>query len=328
MIDEEEINEVFEESLLDEANASAYLFENKKLKENPVFLYSLNIEGKIVDLVKKFSNNHLKSIINLINKNSLDSIPLYNPDDQQDVFKIDSKKVELFQQIYDIMVNTHLYARFRKEDVDEEKIKAWIFRFEMVIDDKIEQMLLFQRFLATKMCKSRGVPIYETDREFKLFESNIYCFYPIMDFVYYKDTFIVENTYSFEKIFGYEEYYKESACNLVEEFDENKIPDSKISIQFEDKDDVISKIQSNTMLARKIFAALSNGSYKELDFDKLIDLNKRYGFGLHLDRVKKQWMIDRQLDLTTFARILNDEYNRSQITPYEYVVSKKVKIIK
>ncbi|MGD0781175.1 MAG: Kiwa anti-phage protein KwaB-like domain-containing protein [Dehalococcoidales bacterium] len=323
MIDKEEIQVIINQSLLDEANVGVYLYENKKLKENSVFLYNLNIEQKIVDSIKSIAKAYLSNIAELINNQISDSIPVYNPDDEQVIFKIDSDQIAVFSEIYNIIVNQRLYGRYKKDIIRENKIKAWIFRFEIEIDGKIEQILFFQRFLANKMLKSRGVPIYEVDNEFKLLEGNIISFGYLMELLYFKKTFIATRIAPFEKIFGYEEYYKKCACQLIEDLALKHIPEFKIDMQFENMDDVIHKIQSNIFLAHKFHVAQYNGYYKEMDFSKLEDLDKRYSLGLNLDKVAKKWIIDEHLDLWIIASILNDEYDRSQITPNEYIVFKK-----
>ncbi len=326
MIDISVIKEIVGKSLLDGANTSLYLFENTKTGGKPISIYNLNIEEKITNLVKELSRDYISYVLDLIKQESLTKIPIYNPDNEQAIFKIDSQQVGIFQEIFKYLAGEKPYSLYDKDVVNEEKLKAWILRSEVVVDGNIEQILLFQRFFPSKMLGSKKLTIFQRDREFELLEATIFSLNPLMDFLFYKKTFIVTKMSSFERIFGFEDFYKTTASQLANDLAAGLIPDLDYNIEFIDIDSVNTEINESTRLAHKFYSARTNGYYKDIAFKKLIDLEDKYRFGLTLNRSTKKWIIDEHSNLTIVASILNDDYELSQLTPNEYLSFSKEKL--
>jgi hypothetical protein len=317
MIDVKEIEKCIKESCLDGASVNLYLFENKKTKQDALSLYELNINPEIVEQIRTLSKDYLLSLVE--QAKSLDEIPTYNPDGDQEIFKIDSSQVGLFDELYEYVAGRQPRLPYNKDVVKDDKLKAWIFRFEAVVDKKIKQILFFQRFQPGKMLGSKGVTIFEHGKKFELLGKNVLNFNLVMDLVFYQDTFIVTRASSFEYIFGYEEYYRENAASLVLELKQKQIKGLDYTLQFLDIDLVNKQISTSTRLARKLCSARVNGYYRKINYKKLTALNDRHDLHLHLNDKKREWIIDEELDFQIMARILNDDYEISQLTENEYI---------
>jgi hypothetical protein len=322
MIDFKEIKTLAEKSYLDDAGVNLYLFENKKTKQDPLSLHELNINQEVVKTIRSLSNEYLLSITKQAKPPGM--IPAYNPDLEQELFKISGSDVEMFKGLYEYVLGNKSCVAYIKKNVKEEKLKAWIFRFEVVIDGLIEQILFFQRFQPGKMLGSKGVTLFERGGKFELVGKNILNFNLVMDMVYFKDTFIVTRSSSFEYIFGYEEYYKDQAAKLVRELSEGT--DLNFTLRFSDIKATHGEIETSARLVRKLSSARVNGYYRKIDYKKLSVLNKKHGLHLHLDDRKQEWLIDQQSDLQVMARIFNDDYEISQLTDNEYIAYGKEKI--
>ena len=85
------------------------------------------------------------------------------------------------------------------------------------------------------------------------------------------------------------------------------------NVLFGNIDAVTEAVSDSKRIAHKFHSAKVNSYFKELNFNKLVDLNNRYQLGLNLDSSKSQWIIDEAMDLNTIAKIFNDEYGRSQL---------------
>ena len=208
MIDIKEVEEILEESYLDDAQVNLYLFENKKTKQEPLLVHELNINKDIIRQIRALSKEYLASILKTIEAKSLTEFPAYKPDKEQDIFKIDCQDVEIFNELYRYIVGERSRVEYEKSKVKDEKLKAWIFRFEAEVDGNIEQILFFQRFQPSKMLGSHGITIFEHEQRFRLLGENILHFNLGMDLMFYKENLLVTKTVSFEHIFDYEEFYK------------------------------------------------------------------------------------------------------------------------
>lgn len=326
MIDTKEVEEILEESYLDNAQANLYLFENKKTRQDPLSVYELNIDRDIIQQIRALSKEYLSSILKTIEANSLSEIPAYKPDKEQDIFKIDSQDVEIFNELYKYIVGEKSRVEYKKDKVKDEKLKAWIFRFETEIDGNIEQILFFQRFQPSKMLGSHGITIFEHEQRFKLLGDNILHFNLGMDLMFYRGTLLVTKTASFENIFDYEEYYKNKATSLVRELSAHKMNGPDYTLRIIDIGAVKNEINMHTRLAHKLYSSRKNSYFKKINYDKLVGLNQKHKLGLKLDSAKHEWIIDEDLDLQVMAQILNDDYELSQLTDNEYIASAKEKI--
>lgn len=95
------------------------------------------------------------------------------------------------------------------------------------------------------------------------------------------------------------------------------------AIVFEDTDDVKIKIDASTRLAHKLFLASWHNYYKNIHYSKLVALNKKYQLKLKLKDDEMEWFVDKEADFKVVARVLNDDYEVSQITNIEYIVGSK-----
>jgi len=325
MIDLKEIKEIAENTFLDNANVNLYLFENKKTQKDPLLVHDLNINEEISKQIRLLSREYIRSIIKQVG--TLVAIPDYNPDAEQSLFKIESRKVKMFADLYEHIMGRKKRLPYKRSTVDDDKLVAWIFRFEGIVDKKIEQMLFIQRFQPAKMLGSKGVTIFESGQAFKLLGKNILHFNLGMDLLFFRDTFVVTRTpSSFEYIFGFEDYYRENAVQLVRALSEQAAVKLDFNLRFQDINLVNQKITSNSRLARRLYSARVNGYYSEISYKKLAALNKKYKLQLKLDPDKKEWLIDDQADLQVMARIFNDDYEMSQLTDNEYIALSKKKL--
>ena len=327
MIDRKEINEIILNSYIDDSNLTLLLFENKQTKKDPLSVYALNINNDIVAQSKGLAKEYVNFLLNLIRTEEIDSIPIYNPDYEQDLFKIESDKVELFQELYKYVSSEKPNKIYKQEDIKEEKLKAWLFRFECQINKKLEQIIFFQKFQPSKMLGSKRIAIFQNDKVFQLLDKNILNLNMDMDFMYFKNTFIVTRMSSFERIFGYEEFYKESANELIAQLKESEVDGMNYSVKFSDIESVSIKINGSTRLAHKLYSAKVNEYYKKIDYKKLVDLNQKHNFQLSLNDSNREWSIDENTDLNIMARILNDDYERSLLTDNEYIAMGKETLI-
>ena len=323
MIDIKEFKEIIKLQELKTVNTSLYLFEDKKTKNNPITIYLLNIEEDIIKRMRTAGINYLNEINNMLNTDDLADFPLYNPDSSQELFKIESIEIENFPNILEYITGERPCSIYNKEDIKEDKIKSWIIRFELILNDRTEQLLFFQKFQPSKMLSQKFFTIFEKNKTFKMLEGNILNINYSMDFFYYKNTFIVSKMSAFERTFGFHEYYKNAAIALVGELTTQKVTGSDCKIVFKNTDDVNLKIDSSTRLAYKLFSAKRNNYYKKINYSKLVKLNEKYKFDLNLDDNKKEWLVDEKSDLKVVARVLNDDYEVSQITDIEYIVDSK-----
>ena len=324
MIDLKEIKEIAENTFLDNASVNLYLLENNKTKPDPLLIHELNINAEIAKQTRLLAKEYIQSIIK--QAGSLDSIPDYDPDDEQPLFKVDSGKVKMFADLYAHIMGLKMRLPYKRKTVQEDKLTAWIFRFESVVNKKIEQMLFIQRFQPAKMLGSKGVTIFESGEAFKLLGRNILHFNLGMDLMFFRNTFVVTRTSSFEYIFGFEDYYRENAVQLVNDLSEATAVKLDFNLHFQDLNKVNEKISSNSRLARRLASARVNEYYTKISYKKLAALNKKHHLQLKLDPANKAWLIDDQADLQVMARIFNDDYEMSQLTDNEYIALSKKKL--
>lgn len=321
---ENSLKQINSESLLDDGggNVSLYLFENKNTKTNPISVYELNINQDIIDEIRKFSKEHVSSVIDSIPKNGL---PNYDPGMVQGIFKIDGREVPVFPEVYQYISGQMSCPPYVKGEVKEDKLKAWIIRFGITVDGKNTQIYFFQRFQPAKMLGSKKkLIIFERGGSFFLFTDNTFSLNHEMDFLLYKNTFIVTKMFSFEKIFNYEDFYRKKASELLNDLAAEKIPKLKDIIIFADLDDITKAVNKNTPLAHKFYSAQKKRYCEEIDHDKLADLKARHDeIDIDLDPKTRKWIINASSNLQAVARVLNDDYELSQLTDYEYLVHSK-----
>ena len=323
MIDIKEFKKILQFEGLQKVNTSLYLFEDKGTKNNPITIYSLNIGDDIIKQMRTIGIDYISDINKLIEENDLAEIALYNPDSNQELFKIDSNEIDNFAVILQYLNSEKPCAIYNKDEIREDKIKSWVIRFELVLNKRTEQLLFFQKFQPSKMLAQKHITIFEKNKSFKMLEGNILNINYYMDFFYYKDTFIVSKMSAFERTFGFHDYYKNGAIALISALTSEKVLGYDCKIVFENEDAVNLQIDSNTRLAHKLFSAQRNNYFKKIHYSKLVALNKKYNFNLHLDDNDKKWLVDDNADLKVVARVLNDDYEISQITDIEYIVDSK-----
>lgn len=315
MIDKGDIREMSEKDILSTANVNLYLLESKKTKTTSLSVYELNIHRDVIEQIRLIAKDYFLLILD--QAKSLGKLPLYNPDTGQEPFKICSKQVGLFKELYPYVSGQKPPTGYDKSKINDEKVRSWIFRFEVVVDGKIEQILFFQRFQPSKMLGSKGVTMFEHGKTFKLLGDHILNFNLVMDLMYYQDTLVVTKMPSFEHIFGYEEYYRKNAVTLVQDLSLYGLAGLKFKIF--DIGAVDDKIFTNTRLAHKLYSASVNRYYTKIDYKKLQCLNKKYDLHLNLNKQTQEWIIDDKSDLQIMAQILNDDYELSQLTDNEYI---------
>jgi hypothetical protein len=320
MVALKDIQQIVEKALLEDAEVNLYLLENRKTKQNPLSVYQLNIDQKIVKAIRSIAKDYLDTMLGIAKSDELTAIPAYNPDREQALFQIASADVGLFGDFYEYIAGGKAADIYKKKAVNEEKLKAWIFRFETRNAGKIEQILFLQRFQPSKMLGSKGFTIFEEGDQFKLIDKNIYQFNLSMDLLYYREALVITSPVAFEIMFSFDEYYKSSASNLMDELFEQKIggPDGYF-IRFKDINNVKSRLSTNSRLSRKFSSVRFNSYYKKINYRKLTSINLKYSLNLNLDDKKQEWLIDDDADLQVVARILNDDYELSQLTDNEYI---------
>lgn len=319
MSDKSRINDIINNNLIDDSNVTVFLFENKKTKNNPISLYTLNVDKDVVAQLKSLCREYTAAVIDILETKKLAKIPEYNPEQEQVVFKIGAKEVEIANVILPFLSGQKVSILYDRNIVNEGKLKAWIIRFEFVENNKIKQMFYFQKFQASKMLGAKRITIFERGNKFKLFKDNILNINLEMDFLLYEETIVVVKKMSaFEKIFGYEEFYINNATQFVEDLAESKIAGLDFGIKLIGVDHLNEKIAKSTRFAHKLYSAKSNEYFKRITFSQLVHLNNRYGFGLQLDKKKKELIINENLDPQVMAEILNDDYGISQLTEIHY----------
>ncbi|MCX6168657.1 MAG: DUF4868 domain-containing protein [Ignavibacteriales bacterium] len=323
MVDIKEFKELKKLDELKVAKVSLYLFENKSTKTNPITIYSLNIQKNAIAKIRTIGDDYLNEIDSIFKIDEMKSIPVYNPDSHQILFKMNPDEIKSFPEILEFVTGEKPCANYNKESIREDKIKSWILRFELVLKNRTEQLLIFQKFQPSKMLSQKFLTLFEKNKQFEMLDENILNINYAMDFLYYKNTFIVSKMSAFERVFGFHEYYKNVANELVCALTAQKSVGQDCKIIFEDTDDVKIKIDTNTRLAHKLFSANKNNYYKNIYYKKLVALNKKYQLKLKLKDDQKEWFVDKDADLKVVARVLNDDYEISQITDIEYLVDSK-----
>lgn len=352
---DDELSALAKAGLLDKSLITAYLIEDRGTKNDPVTVFNLSIDSNVVDAIRLAAKSYIDDIQELIeeikNNNThtkrLDEkndggggeevvsdeekksiIPEYNPDHSQILFQIKKETItpETFSSLSAYLSGIQSSKTFNSDTIKENKLKAWVFRFEYDEDNMIKHMYFFQKFQASKMLGAKKISIFQEGDEFKLVGKPLLTMNDEMDFLLYEDTFVVTKMVAFEKVFGYEAFYKENATDLVKNLKKETFPGLDYQVKFKsDKSlkSMMNKIQTSTRIAHKLYSAKKNGYFKKIKFDKLEELNNNYGFGLALNPATKEWEIKEDSNLSVVSQILNDDYGISQLTELEYLALMK-----
>ena len=329
MIEISDLSGIEASGVLDGRSISLFLIENKQTKEKPITVFNLNIDSSAARAIRLVAKNYIKELLATAQEvqkepgKEENPIPDYNPDHSQVIFQIwkdaqDIKDALYFDSLVPFLSGKKVSIPFDTKQVKENKLKAWVIRFGYRVDGETKYIYFFQKFQASQLLKNK-VSLWQVGGKFVLLSDSIYTMNDSMDFLLYEDTFVVTQMVAFEKLFGYETFYKQHAADLVTALNDNQIPGLDYKVVFRNLPHVKSKIQESTRVAHKLYSAQKNGYYKQIHFDKLEKLNDRYVLRLDLDATTKEWRVREDSNLYVVSQILNDDYGISQLTELEYL---------
>ena len=339
-----ELSDIVRQEVLKKALITAYLIEDKGTKNDPVTVFHLDIDSAAVQAIRESTQAYLKDVLKLMKeirdeneqkmkerKEDDSLIPDYNPDHSQSLFQIQRETVaaETFNTLTLYLSSLKSAIPFKKEQIKENKLKAWVFRFEFEKKGAIKQIYFFQKFQASKMLDAKKISFFQQGDVFKLLDHYMLTINDEMDFLLYEGTFVVTKMVAFEKAFGYEAFYKENAADLVTSLEKDIFPDLDYRVKFSSPEGLKStmgKIQKSTRIAHKLYSAKKNGYFKKIKFEKLEKLSQHYRMDLALDAEKKEWTIEDDSNLFIVSQILNDDYGISQLTDIEYLALMKERL--
>ena len=323
MIDKREIEGIVQDSIIEDSSVTIFLYENRGTKRDPISMYEIPADRDVVTELKLITKDYMDKVLETLESEALKKIPLYNPDGGQTVFKIAAKGVPVVGSILPFLTGERPSRVYDRDIIKKGKIKAWIMRFECERGGKIRQLFVLQRFQKSRMLSEDKIFIFQTGKQFKLLKDHTLSLNLDMDLFMYEDTLIATKMSAFEKIFGYEEFYQEDARKFVDELATGTIRGRDCTIKFPDIEKMDTRITSSTRFAHRLHSARWNGYFAKIGYSELESLSARHGLGLTLDGAKKQWIIDEKVDPRVVAQILNDDYERSQLTEIEYLAMGK-----
>jgi hypothetical protein len=336
MIEIPDLSSIEANGILDGPKIALFLIENKRTKKEPVTVFNLNISPAVVKAIRLVAKNYIQELLDITQEiqeekglgKEVDLIPEYNPDHSQAIFQIQKDTIDApyFDSLASFLSGEHPPVPFEKEKVKENLLKAWVIRFEYIVDDTIKHIHFFQKFQASNLLSAKKISFFQVGGEFVLLEDTIFAMNDTIDFLLHENTFVVTKMVAFEKLFGYEAFYKEKATDMVTTLYENQVPGLDYQVVFPNLPQIKENIQKSTRIAHKLYSANKNGYFKEISFASLEDLNGRHKLDLKLDAASKKWEVDGDANLMTIAQVLNDDYGKSQLTTYEYLSFSKEKI--
>ncbi len=297
-----------------------YLFENKKTKQQPFVIYKMlfenDIKKKILCLLKDEIGNYITEIEEINN-----SIPEYNPDEEQSIFKIAQNRLSVFQNFYPYITEEKKPNTLSKDDLNEKsQIKAWIVKIEYEEDNETKQVLFLQKFIKSQFMQTKKMFFILENDEFKLLKYNLLGMGNIFDVVLIDNIFISKNLKTFEYIFDFAEYYRNKSKEFIETLGGSEL----IEVKDEGKDKIKEKIEKSKRFAYKMYTVQQNRYYEQIDIDKLIALKTQISIEVEIQENKI--MVDKDTNLDDLVKVLNDDFEQSLLTDNKYISQKKQKI--
>jgi hypothetical protein len=311
-------------SLVDtpQTNVSLYVFLDRKTQRNRYQLFRLSIDTATAGAIKEVAINSLRNVITIIDERELDCIPDFNHDLEQDFFVIHENEVEQFVEIKSLLIGENP-VQYAENDVNEEKIRSWVIRFEYEEKNQTKNIFFFQRFYPSKMLKSKMINMFTRNGTFELLTSNIMSIGENIDFISIDGNFVVLNRTNFETVFGFNEIYTTSANTFITQvLQTNTIGAVRVS----NFNSISQKLIDNTKHSRKLHKILKNCYYADIQLDKLKDLNARKGLGLIFNE-NDELVISANMRIDILLNVLNDDYSKSEITDNEYRTEAKEKLV-
>ncbi|MGE4456612.1 MAG: Kiwa anti-phage protein KwaB-like domain-containing protein [Arcobacteraceae bacterium] len=305
-----------------QTNVSLYVFLDKKTQRNRYQLFRLSIDIATVEAIKEVALKSLSKAIAIIDEMESDSVPDFNHDLEQDFCNIPESEVEQFTEIKSLVIGDNP-VQYAHGDVNEEKIRSWIIRFEYEESGETKNIFFFQRFYPSKMLKSKMINMFTRNGTFELLTSNMMSIGENIDFISIDGNFIALNRTNFEIVFGFNDIYTTSANTFITQaLSSNTIGAVRVS----NFHLISQKMINNLRYSRKLHRILKNGYYRDIQLDKLKDLNTRKALGL-IFNANNELEISEDMRIDILLNILNDDYSKSEITNNEYRTDAKEKLV-
>ncbi len=306
-------------SKLNGANFGIFLVEIKS-SGKPI-VYKMLFNKSIQTEVSKIIENEIDKYVNIIEELDND-IPEYNPDQEQTIFKINVKNIEIFKEILPFLTEEKRPIILSKKDLNERiKIRAWVVKVEFKEDNSTKQIFFLQKFVKSQFLqvgKMFFIPI--SGDEFKLLEGNILGMGNTFNVILIDDFFISKSLKTFEYIFNFMEYYKKESRVFLKILKNSQV----FSIDKGGLDVLEEKINGSKRFAYKIYSAKVNAYYRDIDINKLKALSRQIPIGVMINQNKI--IINENTNMSDLLKVLNDDYEQSLITDNKYISHKKKKL--
>lgn len=317
----EQINQLQQLVSVPQTNVSLYVLLDKKTQRNRYQLFKLSIDAPTVEAIKEVALSSLRKINAILDELGSNFVPDFNHDLEQDFCNIPESEVEQFAEIKSLVIGDKP-VQYAQSDVNEEKIRSWIIRFEYEESGETKNILFFQRFYPSKMLKSKMINMFTRNGTFELLTSNMMSIGEKIDFISVNGNFIALNRTNFEIVFGFNEIYTTSANTFtMQALSSNTIGAVRVS----NFNSISQKLIDNIRYSRKLHRILKNGYYRDIQLDKLKDLNTRKALGLVFN-TNDELEISENMRIDILLNILNDDYSKSEITDNEYRTEAKERL--
>ncbi len=306
-------------SKLNGANFGIFLVEIKS-SGSPI-VYKMLFNEDIKTEVSKIIKNEIDKYVNIIEELDND-VPEYNPDQEQTIFKINVKNIEIFKEILPFLTEEKSPERLSKEDLNKRiKIRAWVVKAEFEENNSTKQIFFLQKFVKSQFLQIGKVFFIPVNGgEFKLLESNMLGMGDTFNVILIDDFFVSKNLKTFEYIFNFMEHYKKESRMFLKMLKDSQV----FSIDKSGLDVLEKKINGSKRFAYKIYSAKVNAYYRNIDINKLETLSRQIHIGVMINQNKI--IINENTDMSDLLKVLNDDYEQSLITDNKYISHKKKKL--
>jgi|GEM_PF-4027948 len=287
------------------SNVSMYLLVEDKnslgtLKVKHV-LCDGDVKAELIDVSVRFF-----SMVSAVEFEGNANIQEYNPDDEQDLFYINKSIINQWDDVQN-RITTDNQDYFEIDNRDNLKIKAWVVKVEFLVGNQTDNVILFQEFQNARFLAAKLLVMFFERNVLKLFDKSIINLSDSMDFMLYSDNFYMLKAKAFERVFSYQDFYKDNAKSLIDNIQSEVYSAGMAKLVIVDSDAIKLKIESSIRLAQKLYSAKVKGYYKNISFKKLESLSRQHKLDLKLDANTKTWTIDDQVPTKVFERIINDD---------------------
>jgi hypothetical protein len=300
-----------------QVNVSLYLFLRYARSKNPFDIRQLTIGGDLIGELRKMAEAVLRGIEAETNAKELVD---FNSDLEQERFFLEAKIIPDFDAIYKVLIQA-APPQYLNNRPKEEDLKAWAVRLEFMLDGRLRQLILFQRFSPSRMMKREGFWIFVQNGVYELAKNDFLSLRDEFHAVFLDEVMAVLDRKAFEAVFAFDQVYARGATTVLDILDQGRL-NKEVSVA--NADILRPEFMTGKRSVRKLFRIHRSGYYKKIKMVELKKLNRRRK--LQLTFSGNKWIITPQTDPEVVLSILNDDYNRSMITDNEYRVEGKEKL--